>query len=394
MGPTEGIMVRITAAFCAISWLVFAPGSAADHVTFRTDEGLRSVEGNVLARDRRGTILLEGRDSQQFIIPPSSVLRWENVGTKVAPFTKQELRNNLQAEFGLRFKAYQTAHYLIFHSCETSYAKDAGKLFELTYSRFMNFFQQRGKFELRAPSQPLVAIICQSREEYVMMVSKYLGEFATSTAGIYVPASNRMYMYNAFGGQTGNVLRKNLVLNRPAVENFAAILREQNISVIVHEAVHHVAFNSGFHNRNVANPTWLVEGMAMFFEVPDLDAKSGVGGLGSVNEERFSHYTSMPASVHREAMVQIVTDDDIFRDRRTAADAYAQAWALTYYLARARTKEYMAYLRLVNARPPMRSYPAEERLADFRTAFGESPADVETEMRRFLLRLVERRARR
>lgn len=351
------------------------------------------MEGTVLASDARGTVLFEARDSRQYIISLQERIKWEKKDQPVSPFTRVDLKSALQSEFGSAFRTHSSTHYLIVYSCEPEFAKDAAKLFELTYSRFMNYFERRGKFDLKDPAQPLIAVIYANRDEYIRNVSGYLGTFADKTAGIYIPATNRMFMYNAFGGKALLSLRKELAAHRPTVGQITALLRFQNISVVIHEAVHQIAFNCGFHNRNVQNPMWLVEGMAMFFEVPDLDSKTGLGDLGSVNEERLAHYAKLPQRNRQNALAQLVTDDGPFRNPQLVADAYAEAWALTYYLARTRTKEYMNFIRQINGRPAMQPYTSEARLADFRAAFGQTPEQLDADFRRSMSRLLDRRPR-
>src|SRR5213076_2929676 len=59
-----------------------------------------------------------------------------------------------------------------------------------------------------------------------------------------------------------------------------------NVATVVHEATHQIAFNSGLHTRQADNPLWLTEGMAMYFETPDLSSKSGWKTVGVLNDLR------------------------------------------------------------------------------------------------------------
>ena len=47
-------------------------------------------------------------------------------------------------------------------------------------------------------------------------------------------------------------------------------------------------------------------------------------------------------------------------------DIYAQSWALTFFLVETRLRNYLAYLKRIAARDPLRDYPAKKRLADFK----------------------------
>lgn len=365
-------------------WLTSA--TYADVVKFRAGDEIREVEGNVLAEDPAGTIMLEGRDAQHHIIRASDRISWQKSKSKATPYTKLQLQAALQKELGPDFHFKHTRNYLICYSCSSDYADQAGALLESAYRVFANYFNNKGGFKLELPTQPLVAIVLGSREEYVKLVSKEMGPLASSTAGVYMPSNNRMYMYDATGGDRPEYKRS------PAQEEqlagFATLLREQNISTVIHEGIHQIAFNSGFHNRHARNPIWLVEGMAMFFETPDLSSKRGWSGVGNVNRERLERFSQTFPRRTKDTLTRLLLDDGLFRDPNTAHDAYAEAWALTYYLCKSKTRSYVKYLRIINARPPMAPYTSEERLRDFKTAFGKSPEEIDMDFRRYMSRFV------
>lgn len=380
--------------FAAIVLISSLPTIAtADVVEFRDGKQVRTVEGNVLAEDSHGTILLQSRDNQHYRITQPERIRWEKSDKRVPFFDKRELREHLEKEFGSEFRVDQTNHYTICYSCDDEYAKQASILFEKAFMVFQNYFRRRGRFQFDSLDLPLVAIICRSREEYVEMLAPKLGAFAGETSGVYINDTNRMYMYDAFGGEIGGKLRVAASVNRRRAQSIALLLQEQNVSVIIHEAIHQIAYNVGFHNRQVENPIWLVEGMAMFFESPDLDSKAGWRGVGNVNRERLSHFVRISDYRPQDALRRLVLDDNYFRSSRTGNDAYAEAWAFTYFLARAKNDLYIKYLKIVNDRPPLIPYTPEERLNDFRTAFGKGPEEMEEEFLRYMKLIVDNYSR-
>lgn len=369
---------------------VFGRVANGDVVEFRVGNETKTVEGNVLAEDSFGTILLQSRDNQHYRIPQSDRIRWEKADKVVPFFTKRELREHLEKEFGPEFQVYQTNHYTICYSCEEDYAKQASVLFEKAYAVFQNYFRRRGRFSFDSLDVPLVAVICSSREEYVEMLAPKLGPYAEATSGVYISDTNRMYMYDAFGGPISGKLRVAASVNRQRAQGIALLLKEQNISVIIHEAIHQIAYNVGFHNRQVENPVWLVEGMAMFFESPDLDSKAGWRGVGNVNRDRLAHFIDIADQQPADALRRLVLDDNYFRSSQTGNDAYAEAWAFTYYLARANNDLYIKYLKIINERPPLVAYTPEERLKDFREAFGKEPEEFEEEFMRYMKLIVDK----
>ncbi len=71
-----------------------------------------------------------------------------------------------------------------------------------------------------------------------------------------------------------------------------------------------------------------------------------------------------------------MADNRRFRDPRTAADAYADAWALNYYLIKYKPQAYTNYLKLLAAKPPLVEDDPQKRLTEFREHFGE-PDELE-----------------
>jgi hypothetical protein len=143
---------------------------------------------------------------------------------------------------------------------------------------------------------------------------------------------------------------------------------------------------------------WLTEGMAMYFETPDLTPpspplrKGGNGGVGwrtvgQVNRPRSQQFQAALANRPADALVRLLHSDDRFRDAATAGDAYAEAWTLTYFLLKTRRAEYVEYLKRIAAKPRLVWNTPEERLADFRAAFGDDVEALDREFVRYAARL-------
>lgn len=367
------------------------PGFArADALQIKRDGKLLKLQGNVLAKDRSGSILFETRDGAHHLFAKTQFSNWEKSAEKVPLYSRQQLRKAVERDLGGGFRFLQTTNYLVCFSGETEYAQEAGQLLERAYANFTNYFIHKGGFRFERPPQPLVAVLCASREEYLDRVRGDLGAMAASTSGVYVRSSNRLYVYDAFGGKTGQWVRETKKVNAKAADNVGSILRSRNISVVIHEAVHQIAFNVGFHHRHGNPPTWLTEGMAMFFEAPDLDASGGWRGAGSVHHERLAQLERNFHLRKKDSLTRLVIDDDRFRHSQTALDSYAEAWGLTYFLATVRPSAYVRYVKLVNARPPMVAYAQKDRLEDFERAFGKSPESLDADFRRFIVRFFSR----
>ena len=67
----------------------------------------------------------------------------------------------------------------------------------------------------------------------------------------------------------------------------------------------------------------------------------------------------------------MLASDRPFRDSRTAVNAYADAWALNYYLIKYHPKEYTAYLKMLAQKPRLGKDGPERRLEEFCDSFGD-----------------------
>ena len=72
------------------------------------------------------------------------------------------------------------------------------------------------------------------------------------------------------------------------------------------------------------------------------------------------------------SLPSLVSDNRRFRDQRTAANAYADAWALNYYLIKYHPDSYTAYLKMLAAKPPLVEDDPRTRLAEFEQHFGNA----------------------
>ena len=143
------------------------------------------------------------------------------------------------------------------------------------------------------------------------------------------------------------------------------------VSTIVHEATHQIAFNCGLQTRLSDVPLWLCEGMAVYFEAPDLTSSRGWHGIGRVNYPRLATFRrnlpNWPAT--RSSHSSPTTGG--FRNPATAVAAYADAWALNYYLIKYRSKDYAGYLKMLAEKRPLMEDDPDTRLAEFKQHFGD-----------------------
>ena len=86
------------------------------------------------------------------------------------------------------------------------------------------------------------------------------------------------------------------------------------------------------------------------------------------------------------SLATLVARDDRFRNTNTNQDAYAEAWALTYFLIRSRPDDYLKYLKHVSQKKPLVGDSPETRLAEFEAIFGDLE-ELDQDFLRYLQRI-------
>jgi hypothetical protein len=214
-----------------------------------------------------------------------------------------------------------------------------------------------------------------------------LGDATHSIIGYYHMLTNRVTMYDLTGADellktrrgVSSAAHINQVLSQPAAE--------RTVAVIVHEATHQLAYNTGLQTRLAGNPMWVSEGIAVYFETPDLDSARGWRYIGALSRVHMNRFRDALAQRPPDALKILLTDDARFRDPRTFADAQAAAWALNYYLLRVKSEPYVKYLRDMAQLPPLAEPTSEERVAQFERAFGEDLARIDEDFIRYMRRV-------
>ena len=351
------------AAFVAIGC---SSVEAMDHVTLRRDRKTSYVDGRIVLRAQDGGLLFLSRDGVLWRILPTEIINRTTDDVPFRAYPAEQMTKSVMADLPKGFDVYQTAHYMVVYDTSRAYAHWCGTLFERLYMAFRNAWTHQG-FEMVEPEFRLVAIIFSDKASYVKYSQKELGAAAGSTFGYYNMESNRMIMYDLVG----------VAVNRPGRSVGAAEIKQflaspnapGAVSTIVHEATHQIAFNSGLHQRLSDCPKWFSEGIAMYCETPDLGRGQGWAGIGAVNRpvgQFWQYKQDRPAN----SLKTLITSDDRLVSAKQAVDAYAESWALTYYLIHKHPKQYIAYLKVLSRKQPLEYDEKATRVAEFEKQFG------------------------
>jgi hypothetical protein len=373
-------------AFLVLSVMHAFPQRAGslDRLTIVEEGRTLALAGRILVEAQDGSLLLETPDGRYWAISAEQIGKRESDNQPFRYFTADELAEQLRRELGPNFSVRKTAHYLIVYNCGESYAAWCGWLFERLYTAHMNFWSRR-TVTVREPQLPLTAVIFGSRSAFNRFAQEDVGEAASSIIGYYHLLKNYMILYDltevtAGASQTSrrSLAEINRLLAHP--EAYRAV------STIVHEATHQLCFNTGMFSRLAETPLWLSEGIAMYFETPDLQSTTGWRSIGEINPKRLADFRAYRVRRQPGALNTLIEADDRFRDTSVAPDSYAEAWALTYFLLRRYPQKMASYVKLMGQLRPLEPYPAQKRREDFQRIFGESQA-LEAEFLRFMERL-------
>jgi hypothetical protein len=325
--------------------------------------GGQPVEGSQLHWDDQfGAVL--SRDGRWYNVEPKKIEGLRQVSNSFRPYSSADLRGMLQQEFGNGFEVTGDGHYLVVYP---KGQRDAwAPRFEQLYRSFQQYFTARG-WRPAAPQFPLIAVVFATQGEFQAYASREGSKLSPGTLGYYSPVSNRILLYDVT-----KTTRHDWSLNA---------------ETIIHEAAHQTAFNTGVHNRFAQPSRWIVEGLGTMFEARGVwDSSKYKSQPDRINRYRFESFQRY-AKTRRKAgaLADIVSSDRIFNADPEAA--YAEAWALTFFLSETDPRHYLDYLKKTATVPNFTQRRSPERLADFTSVFGTNLKLVEAKMLRFMQEL-------
>jgi hypothetical protein len=350
-------------------------------VRFVAPEGVvHEATGRVLVEAQDGGMLFEATDARIWTILPDQLQSRTSDGSEFRYLNREELAAVVLSELREGFRVHETAHYLICYNTSRAYAQWCGALFERLYRAFFNFWRRQG-ITLDEPPV-LVAVVLRDRESYVAYGRDELGNAAGAIIGFYSLASNRITTYDLTGieqlrqpgDRTGSTKAIQQILSRPAAA--------RTVATVIHEATHQLAFNSGLQRRFADNPLWLSEGLAIYFESPDLTSSRGWRGIGGLHASRLQTMLGYLPARPENSLLTLLADDQRLRDVRHAEAAYAESWSLCYFLMRQRKDQLAAYLQHLAEKPVLGQDSPEQRVAEFERFFGQSWRQLDDEFLR------------
>jgi Protein of unknown function (DUF1570) len=376
----------ILAAF--VAWSYFCQASAQTTAERNTkvqavESVLPSIQVNYRSKGREetkvaevvrkftdGSSLLLVPDGRLLSLHAEEIISQSPSEAPMQPLSDDEMVDQLKSELGAEFRFYKTKHFVIAFNTSQIYAEWVGQLYERFYKAFTADWTKRRGIKLDEPRFPLVAIVFSNKASYLEFAHRDIGESANSLIGYYNMNTNRMIMYDLTG--VDGLVPANEKVSSQAVINsiLSKPQAERTVATIVHEAVHQLAYNSGLQTRLADNPLWLSEGLAMFFEAPDLNNPQG-WKIGNVNYYNFRMFLAWLPQRTSESIQKLVRDDERFKDPASVAAAYHESWALTFFLMRAKRKQLSDYMKEIAELEPLGEPDPRRRIEMFEKHFGD-----------------------
>jgi hypothetical protein len=298
------------------------------------------------------------------------------------PLTADQLRTLLHQGPYAEYQVLKTEHYLIFYKSTTTFAQNSGRLLEDLYHGLIDAFR-RNKIPVHDSEFPLVAVIFATEGDF-----RDHKNVDPQVQAYYEFGTNRIFFYETS--------------DRDRFEpKVAALLKPQTVA---HEGAHQILSNIGVQPRPCAWPIWLVEGLAEYCATT-VNTRKGISwsGMGAINslhmatirelEDPFSNQINGPegqavkvsrsrSTTHAESLM--------IKTNLTPVD-YAQAWALTHYLAQKRGTDFVKFLEAMKRIPPLVPRTPADNLAEFRKFFSEPPAKLDKSVDDHIHRLSQKK---
>jgi hypothetical protein len=319
----------------------------------------QKVEGKPLSWDDEIVHLL-GRDGRLWEFKPDEAKNFRQSSDQFRSYSTSEMRADLLRDLGNDFEVSGTGHYLLAHP--RGQGDKWSERFEDLYRSFTRYFSVRG-FSLAQPPFPMVGIVCKNQQDFQRYSASKGVPTSNGVLGYYSPETNRITIYD-MGGD--------------------AKQWKENASVVIHEATHQSAFNTGVHSRYAMPPVWVAEGLATYFEARGVyDSGTYTGVSDRINRGRFNDFRAALEKKHKPEILQsLVASNQFIRNNPGAG--YAEAWAFTFFIVETEPKKYEQYLRKIAERPPFAEYDTASRLADFTAVFGKDWQMLESRFLRFM----------
>ena len=339
------------------------------------------------------------------------------------PGLPRDADTELLEALGDDFEVLPTKHFLIYYDTTESFARHRRFLLENLREVYSESFEKIG-VEILKSHKRLAVILFDTEDGFKTFLNSPDLEWA---AGVYVLGPNHVVFFDGSTDpeyleakkqirlHTGELLkmRRQLRQLRNAVRKgqytrlissrqkrikglerkLDGIIKNQNVSVTIHEAAHQLCFNLGPFDRETFPPRWLCEGAATFFETPRMGQWRGAARF---NAPRYVAYESARKEGKIASLERILTDESVLLDAEEVDGGYGAVWSVFYFLYNEYGDACADILRTF--RSPADGIPEDDParaeynktvLDDFERILGKPVTEVEAEWHAYMDRCAK-----
>jgi len=298
------------------------------------------------------------------------------------PLTADQLQTVLAEGPFAKCLLLKTDHYLIFYQSTLAFAQDSGRLLEDLYRGLIDTFRRNG-IPVHESEFPLVAVIFATERDF-----RAHKQVDPQVRAYYEFFTNRIFFYQ----------KSDHDQIEPKV---AALLKPQTVA---HEGAHQILSNIGVQPRLSAWPPWLVEGLAEYCATT-VNSKKGItwNRVAAINSLHMATIRELEDPLSNQINGALVPTIQVARQRSTmqaeslmlksvlTPTDYAQAWALTHYLAQRRGTDFVKLLKSMSQVPPLQPRTPQENLAEFRKFFEGDLARLDKKVDDYIHNLSQKK---
>ena len=325
------------------------------------------------------TVLLETPDSVLHLIRSADIKERSESGGEFRSLDRHQMAARLLERTGDGFQITFGNHHVVCSDASKLFTDYCVRLLNKTTVEYQKFFSDSDVKLHRIPDNMSVIVFRTQSEFQAYAKKQHPDTDFSDVPGYYSVRDNQMLIGAAAGDReyrgAGDVLRK-------------LKTRIRLVETVVHEAVHQLAFNSGLQARYADTPLWISEGLAVYFE-----RASGTGQTLWIRPGGVSriHLRGLRAATGNDRLSlplsQLMAEDTGFTTQPAAA--YAEGWAVVYFLAR---RDRKSLDRLLNglSKTPLQQVTPQQRLDLIRQATGRTPDELENEVIRYMKTVKQR----
>jgi hypothetical protein len=235
---------------------------------------------------------------------------------------------------------------------------------------------------IREPSLPRnIQVVFFARQDKFKEYAQAVEPLFVNSAGFYCVAQNRLAILNQFGSRRYNDLSEKIDSGltedtdaaRKNLNRLAQAITQRSIN---HEGAHQLFYAYGIHSPSGAEPTWLKEGLAQYCEPSEVGAIHPELARRVAELHRTGKLIPLPELLTHHSATGFVG----FPKERAEA-AYAQSWALVYFLMQEPTQakffEFIKRYRDVETRDSAKQLRTADVPAGLTAALGVDFATLE-----------------